>query len=78
VLAISPNRSDECHDRNPVKEKLMSDNAIDSENNSKPALDTPKLKGASNARRSQTGDGPRGSNPSDALANFCFKVIKDD
>ena len=23
LLAISPNRSDECHDRNPVKEKLQ-------------------------------------------------------
>jgi Protein of unknown function (DUF3489) len=34
-----------CHDRNPVKENSMSDNAIDSENISKPAPDTTKPKG---------------------------------
>jgi hypothetical protein len=37
-----------CHDRNPVKEKPMSENAIDSENISKPAPDT-KPKGAHKA-----------------------------
>jgi hypothetical protein len=31
-LDVSPNRSDECDDRNPVKEKPMSENAIDSAN----------------------------------------------
>jgi hypothetical protein len=45
VLAVSPNRSDECHDRNSVKEKPMSDNAIDSENTTKAAPDTAKPKG---------------------------------
>ena len=36
----------DCHDRNPVKEKPMSENAIDSENISKPAPDPAKPKGA--------------------------------
>jgi hypothetical protein len=35
-----------CDDRNPVKEKPMSENAIDSENTSKPAPDMAKPKGA--------------------------------
>jgi hypothetical protein len=45
-LDVSPNRSDDCDDRNPVKEKTMSENAIESENTSKPASDTAKAKGA--------------------------------
>jgi hypothetical protein len=44
VLALSPNRSDECHDRNPVEEKLNEQNAIDSENINKPAPDIAKSK----------------------------------
>jgi Protein of unknown function (DUF3489) len=48
-LAISPKPSDECHDRNPVKEKSMSENAINSENTSKPVPETAKPKGARKA-----------------------------
>jgi hypothetical protein len=51
LLAISPHRSDGCDDRNPVKEKHMSDNAIDSENIGKPAPDTAKPKGARKAHQ---------------------------
>jgi hypothetical protein len=42
-----------CHDRNPVKEKPMSKNAIDSENNGKPAPDTAKPKGARKAENAK-------------------------
>jgi hypothetical protein len=49
-LDASPNWSDQCDDPNPVKENSMSENAIDSEN-SKPALDTPKPKGAAQAHQ---------------------------
>jgi hypothetical protein len=46
VLAVSPNRSDGCDDRKPGQEKTMSEQTIDSDNTSKPALDTAKPKGA--------------------------------
>jgi hypothetical protein len=41
----------DCHDRNPVMEKPMSENAIDSENASKLAPDTAKPKGARKAAK---------------------------
>jgi hypothetical protein len=46
-----PTGSDDCDDRNPVKEKLMSENVIDSENARQPAPDTAKPKGTRKAGR---------------------------
>jgi hypothetical protein len=46
VLAVSPEQSDGCDDRNPVKEKPMSENAIDSSNIDKAAPDAAKPKSA--------------------------------
>ena len=48
-LDVSPKPSDQCDDRNPVKENSISENAIDSENISKLAPDTAKPKGARKA-----------------------------
>jgi hypothetical protein len=44
VLAVSPDPSDHCDDRNPVRRNSMSENTIDSENISKPAPVTAKPK----------------------------------
>jgi hypothetical protein len=46
LLDVSADWSDHCDDRNPVKEKHVSENAIDSENMSKLAPETAKPKGA--------------------------------
>jgi cell division septation protein DedD len=50
-LDVSPNWSDECHDRNPVKEKPMSENAIDSTKaTQEPAAAKPKRKPGKKAK----------------------------
>jgi hypothetical protein len=54
VLAISPSRSDEFHDRNPVKEKPMSENAIGLANGgSKPESTAPKPKRERKAKKAK-------------------------
>jgi hypothetical protein len=53
VLDVSPHRSDECHDRNPVKEKLMSESAIDSGSTSKPAPESAKSKAARKPKKAK-------------------------
>jgi hypothetical protein len=50
LLAVSPKPSDECHDRNPVKENSMSENVIDSANSGTPNRQLPSRKAKTRPR----------------------------
>jgi hypothetical protein len=49
-LAVSPNRSDECDDRSPVKEKRMNTTTESEKNASAPEVPQPKKKRTSTTK----------------------------